>query len=186
MSKDRARAALNAAQKLASQGKFSAALKKHIWFHNHALEIRKSYYGVRLSFALAYWMELARKYPPALAALRKIRDKKTASLSRGKADRALFHDVESINDRLKESAATVTLFKRIAHKNQRFASAIYDLADQAIIAAGEYSLARKHLDDPTMRFEIAQRNFEEGMQDAETGRCRAAARRAYKAIFAGE
>jgi len=141
---------------------------------------------VRLSFALAYWMELARKYPPALAALRKIRDKKTASLSRGKADRALFHDVESINDRLKESAATVALFKKIDKMNERFASSIYDLADEAIIAAGEYVLARKHLGDPTMRFEIAQRNFEEGMQHAETSRYKAASRRAHKAIFVGD
>jgi hypothetical protein len=186
MSKDRARAALDAAKRLAAQGKFNAALKKHIWFHDHALEIRKSYYGVRLSFALAYWMELAQKYPPALAALRKIRDKKTASLSRGKASRALFHDVESINDRLKESTATVALFRRIDIMNERFASSIYELADEAIIAAGEYTLARKHLGDPTMRFEIAQRNFEEGMQHAKTSRCSAASRRAHRAIFVGE
>src|SRR6266404_4256391 len=135
MSKDRARAALDAARRLASQGKFHAALMKHVWFHNHALEISKSYYGVRLSFALADWMELAQKYPPALTALRKIRDKKMARLSRGKADRDLFHDVDSINRRLKESAATVELFKKIDKMNARFATSIYHLADEAIIAA---------------------------------------------------
>jgi hypothetical protein len=186
MSKDRATAALDAAKELASQGMFNAALKKHIWFHNHALKIRESYYGVRLSFALAYWMELAQKYPPALSALRKIRDEKTASLLRGNADRALFHDVESINDRLKESAATVALFKKIDKRNVRFASSIYDLADEAIIAAGEFVLARKHLGDPTVRFEIARRDFEEGMQHAERSRNKAAARRAYRAIFVGD
>ena len=186
MSKDRATAALDAAKRFASQGKFDAALKKHIWFHNHALKIRKSYYGVRLSFALAYWMELAQQYPPALVALRKMRDRKTAKLSGGKTDRALFHDVESINERLKESAATVELFKKIDEINEHFASSIYDLADEAIIAAGDYVLARKHLGDPSTRFEIAQRNFEEGMQYSETSRCKAASRRAQRAIFVGD
>lgn len=186
MSEDRARAALHAAKRLASQGKFSAALKKHIWFHNHALKIRKSYYGVRLSFALAYWMELAEKYPPALAALRTIRDKKSARLLAGKRDRALFHDVEAINDKLKESAATVALFKKIDKLDRDFASSIYDLADEAIIAAGEYVLARKHLGEPAMRFETAQRNFEEGMQVARTSRCKAASKRAHRKIFIGD
>jgi len=186
MSKDQARAALEAAKSLATQGKFGAALKKHIWFHNHSLKIRKSYYGVRLSFALAYWMELAAKYPPALAALRKIRDRKTERLLRGKADRALFHDVESINYRLKEPGATVALFKRIDEKNERFASAIYDLADEALVAAEEYNLARKHLGDPSIRFENARRNFEEGIQHAATSKCRDASIRAHKAIFIGE
>jgi hypothetical protein len=186
MSKDRARAALDAAKSLATQGKFTAALKKHIWFHNHSLRIRESYYGVRLSFALAYWMELAAKYPPALAALRKIRDRKTERLLRGKADRALFHDVESINHRLNEPGATVALFKRIDKKNQRFASAIYDLADETLVAAEEYDLARKHLGDPSVRFENARRNFEEGMQHAATSKCRDASIRAHKAIFIGD
>jgi hypothetical protein len=186
MSKDRARAALDAAKSLATQGKFNAALKKHIWFHNHSLKIRKSYYGVRLSFALAYWMELAAKYPPALAALRKIRDRKTERLLRGKADRALFHDIESINSRLKEPGATVALFKSIDRKNERFASAIYDLADEALVAAEEFHLARKHLGDPCVRFENARRNFEEGMQYAATNQCRDASIRAHKAIFIGD
>jgi len=56
MPNDRATAALDAAKNLALQQKFDAALKKHIWFHNYALKIRKSLYGVRLSFALADWI----------------------------------------------------------------------------------------------------------------------------------
>jgi hypothetical protein len=186
MSKDKAKAALDAARKLASQGKFKASLQKHIWFHNHALNVCESYYGIRLSFALADWMDLAGKYPPALSALKRIRDEKTKRLLAGKTDRSLFHDVESINERLNKPTATVDLFKRIDKTNERFATSIYDLADEAIIAAGEYTLARKHLGNPDRRFEIAQRNFEEGMQFAKTSPCKAASRRAFKTIFAGD
>ena len=42
-------------------------------------------YGVRLSFALSYWEQLGEVYPPALTALKKTRDDKTALLLDGKA-----------------------------------------------------------------------------------------------------
>ncbi len=97
--------------------------RKHIWFHNHALEVDESYYGVRLIIRSHVWMELAQKYPSALAALRKIRDTKTRRLEKGKKDRDLFNDVRSINRRLNDSEATAALFKRIDKMNARFASA---------------------------------------------------------------
>lgn len=34
-----------------------------VWFHEHALEVDRAYRGVRLSFALAFWLELAEQYP---------------------------------------------------------------------------------------------------------------------------
>src|ERR1700748_254386 len=107
MTEDRAKVALEAARQFASERKFSAALRKHIWYHNHALEINPAQYGVRLSFALGDWMELARNYPPALAALKKIRDQKTRKLLNATKDRELFHDVQSINRRLNDTTATV-------------------------------------------------------------------------------
>lgn len=186
MAKDKAKAALDAAKSLASQGKFNAALKKHVWFHNHALEVDEAYYGVRLSFALGYWLDLAKKYPPALAALRNIRDAKTKRLLKGKKDYALFHDVQSINEELKESEATVALFKRIDKMNPRFASAIYGLADRDLIAHREYALARKHLGDPAVRFGVVCRNFEWGMSFAKDSRCKQAAERAEKANFTAD
>ncbi len=130
-----------------------------------------------------YWMELAQKYPPALAALRKIRDTKTRRLEKGKKDRDLFNDVRSINRRLNDSEATVALFKRIDKMNARFASAIYDLVDEDLIAHEEYALARKHLGDPARRFGAARRNFKWGMSFAKTSTCKEASERAHKAIF---
>jgi tetratricopeptide (TPR) repeat protein len=178
--------ALEQARQLAAAGKFEEALQKHIWFHNHALEVDPAYYGVRLSFALADWVELGRKYPPALTALQKIRDEKTSRLVNGLANRDLFHDVESINEYLDESAATVALFKKIEGKQPDFAASVYDLADEALILAGEYALARKYLGDPMFRFETAKRHFEDGMRYAKTSEREEASRRATEHIFTDE
>src|ERR1051326_1632083 len=39
--KDAAEAALSDAKRLPAEGKFEQALQKHVWFHNHALEMRR-------------------------------------------------------------------------------------------------------------------------------------------------
>ncbi len=181
--KDQAEDALDQARRLASEGKFEEALQKHIWFHNHALEVDPAYYGVRLSFALRDWVELGKKYPAALTALRKIRDEKTSRLVTGQADRNLFHDVESINEYLDESAATVELFKKIEVAQPDFAASVYDLADKALIATGEYALAKRYLGNPITRFETAKRQFEDGMRYAKTSQKDDASRRAFERIF---
>src|SRR5262249_45924751 len=98
---------LDEAKLLSEQGKYEEALQKHIWLHDHVLEQQPAYYGVRLSFALSEWMELGKKYPKALEALKDIRDKKTARLVAGEQDVNLFDDVQSINEHLDEPAATV-------------------------------------------------------------------------------
>lgn len=182
-SKDRAMKALEEAKSLAAQGRYEEALDKHVWFHDHALETTPSYYGVRLSFALNEWVELGKKYPKALTKLKEIRDEKTARLLAGEINRATFHDVRSINHYLGESESTVRLFKEIEAARPEFAKSVYTLADKALIAAGEYALARKYLGDPIAYYEEAQRKFEKGMLYAKTGQNGEAARKAFESNF---
>jgi len=184
--RDEAKDALCSARRLAAEGKFKQALEKHVWFHNHGLEADPSYYGVRLSFALADWIELGKKYPEALVTLKSIRDEKTSRLLAGEADRALFHDVESINDWLGESKATVDLFRKIEGIRPEFATSVYSLVDEALIEAGEYDLAKKHLGDPMTRFERAKHRFDKGIQYAKTSRHGDASREALEHIFTND
>jgi len=183
-SEDKPKDALDEARQLAERGNYAEALQKHIWFHDHALESNPGMYGVRLSFALSAWVELGEKYPKALEALKEIRDKKTARLDGGEANRDLFHDVVAINEHLGQSPATVTLFKQIEARQPEFANSIFDLVDEALVEAGEYQLARNYLGDPADRLAIARRNYEEGLQFAETrSRNAAASRQAFENIF---
>ncbi len=106
---------------LTRAGKYEEALKRHIWFHDHALEHQPSMYGVRLSFALSNWKELGDKYPPAKQALVETRDRKMKTLLDGKESHELFHDVSSINETLGESEKTVSLFEDIDEKQPKIA-----------------------------------------------------------------
>jgi tetratricopeptide (TPR) repeat protein len=162
--KDEAERALNDARRLAEAGDYAGALEKQVWFHNNALAIRPGYYGVRLSFALADWVELGKKYPPALEKLKSIRDAKMASLSTGTRNRELFHDVVSIDEYLGETKQTVDLFKKIDASNPEFASEVFDIADSALLESKEYQLAKKYLGDPEERLAHAKANLDRGMK----------------------
>lgn len=136
------------AQEAAREGRYEEALREHIWFHDHALEEQPSLYGVRLSYALADWVDLGKVYPPALAALRAIRDAKTVRLQNGDGDRASFHDVESINECLMEHEATHQLFVQLQKVNPALAQQCAELAMPSLVLAKDFALARTFIKDP--------------------------------------
>lgn len=165
---DEAEQVLDAARQLADEGRYDQALEKHVWYHDHALEVDESHAGVRLSFALSDWIDLGRKYPPALEKLKAIRNTKAAKLFGGEEDRELFHDVSSINEALGESESTVALFKRIDAERPAFAGKVSALVIEALVAAQEYELARKYLPNPMERFSRLKEMLHEGIEWAKS------------------
>lgn len=136
------------AQKAALEGRYEEALRDHVWFHDHALEEQPSLYGVRLSYALADWADLGKVHPPALVALKAIREAKSVRLLRGDGDRALFHDVKSIDDCLLEHQATHQLFVQLAKVNPELAQQCAELAMPSLVLAKDFALARTFIKDP--------------------------------------
>lgn len=183
---DKAWNTLVEAKQLAAQGKFQEALEKHIWFHDHALEVNPAYYGVRLSFALSDWVDLGNKYPKALDALKEIRDKKTARLLAGEQNHALFHDVAAINEHVGQSEATMVLFKHIAAAHPEFAALTYSIVDKALIQAGEYDLAKKCLGDPMTRFAEIKTIYDNRIKFARTSPYAEESRQSADSIFSNQ
>lgn len=139
-------------QKMVSQGKYEEALKRHIWFHKHALEHRPSMYGVRLSFALSYWKSLGEVYPPAKKALVDIRDRKTRQIENGSGNFPLFHDVTSINRTLREGNKTIKLFEYLDKKNPKLAKRCWIVAKKVVITAKRFDLAKKYMGNLLQEF----------------------------------
>jgi len=137
---------LNEARSDAHYGRYNEAMKKHIWFHENALKYDRSFYGVRLSFALGYWHELGNAYPPALEALKKARDAAESSVRSGTNFYDSFNDYESINKELNENNKTVELFLWLNKKHPDKARKVYQIAEPALIKAKEYKLCGKYID----------------------------------------
>ena len=66
-------------------GRYEDALAKHEWFQREALRYQRSLAGVRNSFAVAWWAELASLYAPAKSSLLKVRDDAAQAVREGRA-----------------------------------------------------------------------------------------------------
>lgn len=126
--------------------RYEIALAKHLWFHQNALSIQRSFYGVRLSFALSYWHELAKEYPPALKKLKEIRDQAAHNVMEGKDARESFHDMAAINRTLGEESLTKDTFEALDGKNPKAAKRAFDLAQRALVSGKAYGLFAKYVD----------------------------------------
>ena len=139
---------LNRGKTAAFEGRNEEALRDFLWFHNHALEHDESYYGVRLSFALGHWMELAQVYPPALQALQSVKEQGERALLRGEGGRRLFHEVTSINREMARTGDTYKLFLGLRTDQPSLAKQCADLAVDAVVEARDFKLASECLPHP--------------------------------------
>ena len=147
-------AILNGARADTASGEHARALAQFLWFHHNVLRINESFAGVRLSFALADWQELARVYPPAREALVRTRDETAAAFAAEPTRFELFHDLSALNQRLGDELRTADAFARAAEADPEAARRLYHVAEPALIAAGRYDACGPFL-DPVRRLALA-------------------------------
>lgn len=139
-------------------GRYEDALAKHLWFHHEALKHAPAMYGVRASFALADWHSLADKYPPAMAALHKVREQAAADVVEGRNVANAFHDVASIDRELDQSAHTVLLFRSIESRDPALARRLAGAAQNALVESGDFVTAGRYVDpERELRFALEMR-----------------------------
>lgn len=127
---------------LIKEKKYDQALTRLDWFWNHILEHEPAMYGVRLSFCLGVWKDLADVYPPALAELKQLRDGAEKKALQG--DTQAFAEAVNLNRTLKESTRTVELFKKLDKTQPELAKKMWHFADMTLIEHNEYALSLKY------------------------------------------
>lgn len=130
----------------ADAGRYEDALAKHVWYHRNALAIEPSQHGVRLSYALGYWIKLGRAYLPAHKKLLSIRDETRRDVLNGPSPRESFNDYRAINEKLGAESKTVELFKEVEALNPATASDLYLTAQDVLLRTGNDKLCAKYLD----------------------------------------
>jgi len=137
---------LSEAQADARAKRYEDALAKHVWFHRNALKYEPALGGVRLSFALSYWHELGKAYPPALVKLKEIRNEAAKNVTNGNHVRESFHDLAAINRTVGEESHTKEIFVLLDAQNADAAKEVFNLAQPALINAKKYKLCGKYID----------------------------------------
>lgn len=150
---------LSEARADAKRGNYAVALAKHVWFHENALKHDSALAGVRLSFALSDWTDLAAVYPPALEQLKSTRDNAETNVrnKNGRDAYEAFLDFSSINEKLNEDAKTKELFLWLDSNKPETARDLFSLAEPALIKEKDYNLCGKYID--------AEASFAEALQN---------------------
>jgi hypothetical protein len=144
---DAAKRALKKARTFARDGDYAQSLKNYEWFFENALSVNQSYIGVRQSYVLAEWKSLGDKYPPALTSFLALRDKALKELRSGKGSALTFSDYQSINEHLKETDATMDLFRELHTKNPELAQKCFSFIDETLLAKNEFELFTAYAGD---------------------------------------
>jgi hypothetical protein len=147
---------LHSAARDTRDGAHERALAKFLWYHHNALRFEPAQAGVRLSFALSYWMELAAVYPPARAALLRTRDETEAAFGADPSSFDLFHDLAALNGYLGDGARTADLFVEAARNHHALARRLYRVAEPFLIAVGRYDACGPFLDPPNRMWMAAE------------------------------
>lgn len=146
------------AGKDAREKKYDLALNKYLWFHENALKYERSQYGVRLSFALSDWLDLAKNYAPAMTALKNTRNLACDNAKKNISIYANYNDCVSINEKLNEEHISVDTFKWLDKHHSVWAKDIYNTAQKYLILSKEYSLCGKYL-KPRAAYDKNVRNY---------------------------
>lgn len=126
-------------------GQYADALAMQVWFHENALLHRRSFGGVRLSYALCDWADLAVQYPPALARLIATRDAAAAEPAAERFGSSAMHDLTAINELLGAEAETVAVFDRIEREQPDFAATAFLFCRTALLKLRLYDRVLRYL-----------------------------------------
>jgi mevalonate kinase len=147
------------------RGEYQKALDRYLWFHNHILEQDTGMRGVRLSFALSYWKELAKVYPPAMTALKGDRDKKTEQIITNGNPGDFFADVAAINRTLNEKNKTIELFELISNKYPAFAREIIRYILHDLLISKRYDLIKRNVVDMMEQYNRIESNYRRSFEE---------------------
>lgn len=129
-------------------GRFAQAAAFHRWFHDEALRFAPSYGGVRRSFALSHWRELAEHYMPALLDMREARDRAAAKVrDGGPGAPSATRDLVALELHLADPSASLATALWLEQHRPADLPAFVKETLPALVAAGNPALAVRYLDD---------------------------------------
>lgn len=143
---------LNSARNSFKKEDYPDALEKYIWFFENSTVINKAAYtGVRRSYCLGEWADLASIYPPALETL--IAQKNT-SINGFKETKSIdnFRDSAAICYFLNCMEEVIILFKEVYKDDKELSKKLFSSVFEYLARNKEWGICREYLGDCTNRY----------------------------------
>jgi len=150
---------LEAAREAFRQKEYSAALEKYQWFYDNSIQIKESYYGVRLSYCLDEWAQLGAEYPPAMDALQRLEAESLANFKRTYAKKA-FHEYASVARYLNHQEETFNQFHLLHESNHPIAKEVFAFVYDYCANHQMWEICRAYLGDGKKQYEQIMEMFD--------------------------
>lgn len=135
----------------ARAGRFDDAAAKHRWYHANALSHAPSHVGVRVSFALMDWYQLARKHPAAMQDMLTAQDQAAQAVRNGGAETdGAMRDLTALAETLGDPKVVVSTFAWLDANRPADARRFVDDALPSLLTAQQVALAVRYLDVDAM------------------------------------
>lgn len=125
-------------QQMLRTGQLDAALTEFLWCYDEGMPGIASYNGIRNNMLPNLIGQIAKTYPPALAALRERRDKAEQRMFDTPDDRTGAMNVAALNTALGEPARNLELFDRLPAQDPQRQMLLFRIFDQ-LVEARRYS-----------------------------------------------
>jgi len=139
------------AERLKDAGDFESALQRHLWIHHESLGVCPAFRGVRLSFALMYWRELGEVFPPALVAMRRVRDENLAAIQSGDSVGQNYLDALALNRELGDHSQNVEMLETLEVADPPRAEKLFPFLFDSLVSAKAWKTARRFIPDPHVK-----------------------------------
>jgi hypothetical protein len=142
-------------------GDFVNALKFYEQFFDHALDDDPyALYGVRLSYCLDGWVQLAKEFVGAKNQLISKQQDMLAEYQL-KKDPERFHDYFMISKGLGESDIAIDAFKQVNEQSSKSAAKLIKYVWKGLLASEQWALCNQFLDDPVQKLDEQFAIFDE-------------------------
>lgn len=143
---------LNGARKAFAEKDYEDALEKYEWFFENSTSIDSSYHGVRLSYCLGEWAELAKVYPPAEHKLLKLKQIALANFDSTKSINS-FNDYANICGYLDCTDESIDQFLKIHKTNTELAKKIFRYIYEPLARMEKWGICREYMGNGYKRYE---------------------------------
>jgi len=147
---------------------YASSLEKYQWFFDNSIKIKRSYYGVRLSYCLDEWAELGKEYPPAKAALVSLKNN-TLTIFKQTKSREAFHEYSSICRSLGNKEEVFNNFLPLHKEKSEIAKELFRFVYEYCAENEKWNICREYLGNGIKKYEESFEIFDHMIKHSKEG-----------------
>ncbi|RXJ74067.1 hypothetical protein CS022_05345 [Veronia nyctiphanis] len=132
---------------------FASAHKKYEWYFENAEKFNPHHRGVRVSFALADWVDVAKQYRPAMTCIIDIRKEALNKFNETKSIES-FRDYSYISEYLQTGDEVLEIFFSFHSKDKELAKKLFKYAYKFLVDNKEWSICAEYMDNSSEKYDL--------------------------------